>query len=89
MKKDNIFFSLKTSYLIAKYKIIKLALSETPISKEKDCFNAQLLLILSLIMGIEMKKGSEELGSIDEVTIKNLMDLRSYLQKRIQELEHM
>ncbi len=34
-----------------------------------------------------MRKGREELGSVDEEIIKNLMDLRSYLQKRIQELE--
>ena len=34
-----------------------------------------------------MDREGEKLGSIDEEIIKNLVDLRSYLEKRIQELE--
>ncbi len=37
------------------------------------------------MLGIELE--GEELGSIDEEIIKNLVDLRSYLENRIQELE--
>lgn len=38
-------------------------------------------------MGIELEREGEELGSIDGEIIKNLMDLRNYLEKRMQELE--
>jgi hypothetical protein len=45
------------------------------------------LVKVKLILGKELEREGEELGSIDEEIIKNLMDLRGYLEKRIQELE--
>jgi len=38
-------------------------------------------------LGIELEREGEELGSIDRDIMKNLMDLRRYLEKKIYELE--
>jgi ribosomal protein L11 len=38
-------------------------------------------------LGIELEREGEELGSIDGDIMKNLMDLRRYLEKKIYELE--